>query len=80
MPRKKLTQDKVNVMLDQLVDEGHLIPHGGLPERGYSRARMPSGAPYPEEAYVEATSRHGPNPVDADAARAPFNKNFTARR
>jgi hypothetical protein len=41
---------------------------------GYSRARKPSGAPYPE-----TTSLDGPHPVEADAALPPFNKNFRPR-
>jgi len=53
MPQKKLTNDELNALLQRLVDEGHLIHHGGFPELdfplGYSRARKPSGEPYLEK-------------------------------
>ena len=50
--KKKLTNDEVNALLERLVDEGHLIHHGGHPDQdfpplSFSRMRMPSGKPYP---------------------------------
>ena len=47
--KKKLTNDEVNALLERLVDEGHLIHHGGHPDQDFplSFSRMPSGKPYP---------------------------------
>jgi hypothetical protein len=50
--KKRLTNDEANAMLQRLVDEGHLIHHGGFPMQdfplSYSRSRKPNGDPYPE--------------------------------
>jgi hypothetical protein len=58
--KKKLTNDEVNALLERLVDEGHLIHHGGHPDQdfplSYSRSRKPSGKPYPDDASVNAVT------------------------
>ena len=55
--KKKLTNDEVNALLERLVDEGHLIHHGGHPDQdfplSFSRMRKPSGKPYPVLQYTE---------------------------
>jgi hypothetical protein len=47
---KRLTNDKANAILQRLVDEGHLIHHGGHPDQNiplsYSRSRKPNGDLY----------------------------------